>query len=69
MQAFSETAAPTGIGSGGQVGKAVAANTYPNHSEIATGIDYAAAKLTTRFRLCIETARLVCRLSGLGGTL
>lgn len=49
------------------VSNGVEAQNYPNHVEIATGIDYAAAKLTTRFRLRIETARLVCRLSGLGG--
>jgi hypothetical protein len=67
MQPHNNAAAPTGIGSGGQVGKAVTANTYPSHPEIATGIEYAAVKLTTRFRLRIETARLVCRLSGLGG--
>ena len=49
------------------VSKGSVPQNYPNHPETATGPDYAVAKLTTRFRLRIETARLVCRLSGLGG--
>ena len=49
------------------IAKGIEPQDYQNQAEIATGFDYAAAKLTTRFRLRIETARLVCILSGLGG--
>ncbi|MHB9446943.1 hypothetical protein ACYG9R_09225 [Mesorhizobium sp. RSR565B] len=52
---------------GSVVSKGVVPQDYQKAGDIATSFDYAAAKLTTRFRLRIETARVVCTLSGLGG--
>jgi hypothetical protein len=69
MDFHSETAAPMGsiIGNGGSVvSKAVRAENYPTRSEISTS-EYAAALISTRFRLPLPRARLVCHLSGLGG--
>jgi hypothetical protein len=60
-----KTASLAGL-AGSVVKIAVAAPSYRNCSEIATP-EYAAVKVATRFRLRIETARLVCHLSGLGG--
>ena len=49
------------------ISKAVGTATfYQNGMDQATA-DYAAAKVSTRFRLRIETARLICTLSGIGG--
>lgn len=70
MQHHNETPPLTGsiVRNGASVvSKGVAPQDYQNLTDIATSFDYAAAKLTTRFRLRIETARLVCILSGLGG--
>ncbi|RWO78004.1 MAG: hypothetical protein E5X67_30535 [Mesorhizobium sp.] len=61
-----ETASLAGL-TGPVVSKGVAPQDYQNRTDLATSFDYAAAKLTARFRLRIETARLVCTLSGLGG--
>ena len=63
-----ERVAPMGsiIGSGAVVSKAVTAQNYQNPIEI-TSTEYAATKLARRFRMQIETARLVCCLAGLGG--
>ena len=66
MAPHSVCAAPTGIGNGAVVSKAVTAQNYQTLTEFASK-EYAAAKLTTRFRMRIETARLICHLSGLGG--
>ncbi|WP_442580569.1 hypothetical protein ACSBOB_00760 [Mesorhizobium sp. ASY16-5R] len=66
MSLHNESAVPTGIGNGAVVSKAVVAQNYQNPTEIASK-EYAAVKLANRFRLRIETARLVCQLSGLGG--
>lgn len=69
MNFHNEPAAPMGsiIGNGGSVvTKAVAAQNYPNRTEIATA-DYATRVVATRFRLTISTARLVCHLAGIGG--
>jgi hypothetical protein len=49
------------------VSKAVGASSYQNSIAQATAETYATAKLLTRFSMRIETARLICRLSGLGG--
>ena len=46
------------------VSKAVGGFFLPKCSEIATA-EYAAAKVATRFRLTISTAREVCRMAGL----
>jgi hypothetical protein len=71
MIPHSETAAPMGsiIGNGGDgISKKVTLLEYPISSENSTVADvYATAKLLTKFRLRIETARLVCHLSGMGG--
>jgi hypothetical protein len=47
--------------------KAVAASSYQNSIAQATAESYATATLLTRFSMRIETARLICRPSGLGG--
>lgn len=52
---------------GSVVSKGVAPQDYQTRTSIVNSFDYAAAKLTARFRLRIETARVVCTLSGLGG--
>ena len=65
MTRNNETASLTGL-TGSVVSKAVAASNYQIHPSISTS-NYAAAKLATRFRLRIETARLICTLSGIGG--
>jgi hypothetical protein len=52
---------------GSIVSKGMVPQDYQSHRETATSFDYAAAKITARFRLRIETARVVCTLSGLGG--
>ena len=50
------------------VSKAVGtASFYQNGIDQATAETYATAKLLTKFSMRIETARLICRLSGLGG--
>ena len=66
MNLHSKTAATTGIVDGGVVSKAVAASSYQIRPEIATS-EYAAAKVATRFRLTISTAREVIRMAGMGG--
>lgn len=65
MTPQNETAGLAACGS--VVSKGVTPQDYQNFTGIATSFDYAAAKLTSRFRLRIETARVVCALSGLGG--
>jgi hypothetical protein len=40
---------------------------YHHTPNSSTAEAYATAKLLTRFSMRVETARLVCRLSGLGG--
>jgi hypothetical protein len=67
-----EAAAPDGLNrQAGDAGISVVggtANDYhfaPNKSTHTEA--YATAKLLTRFSMRIETARLICRLSGLGG--
>ncbi|MER8558597.1 hypothetical protein [Mesorhizobium sp. M0578] len=65
MTAKNETAGCQACGS--VVSKGVAPQDYQNRTNTATSFDYAAAKLTSRFRLRIETARVVCTISGLGG--
>lgn len=49
------------------ISKGVVPQDYTNAADIATGSSYAAAKITQRFQIRIETARVVCDLSGLGG--
>lgn len=66
MDLHNEGAAPTAIGNGAVVSKAVRAQNYHNPIDNAS-IEYAVAKLARRFRMRVETARTVCRLSGLGG--
>lgn len=58
------------VGSAGAavVKKAVAASNYLTPAPVATEIsvpEYAARKVASRFRLRIETARVVCHLAGL----
>lgn len=68
MRPHNETAAPMAVGSGGVVKKAVAAPYYLTHIPAAIKIcapEYAARKMAGRFRLRIETARVVCHLAGL----
>ncbi|MEP9387158.1 hypothetical protein [Mesorhizobium sp. KR9-304] len=67
-----EAAAPDGLNrQAGDAGISMVggtANDYhlaPNKSTHQE--NYATAKLVARFRLRIETARLVCHLSGIGG--
>jgi hypothetical protein len=71
MNLHSETAAPMGsiIGNGGDgISNKVTLFEYPISSEKSTVAEaYATAKLLTKFSMRVETARLVCRLSGLGG--
>ncbi|MGI6854349.1 hypothetical protein [Mesorhizobium sp. 1B3] len=67
MIAHNETAAPTGIGNGG-IGKIIATSSYLTVAPAAIEIcapEYAARKVASRFRLRIETARVVCHLAGL----
>ena len=75
MNLHSKTPRLTGsiVRNGGSVvSKGVAPSNYLTPSPSSTEIDtrsYAAAVVATRFRLRIETARLVCTLSGLGGAI
>lgn len=57
----------TGIVEAAVVKKVVATSSYQIPPHPSTAEAYATAKLLTRFRLRIETARVVCYLSGLGG--
>lgn len=66
MGLHSKTAATTGIVDGGVVKNVVETSSYQNRSEIATS-EYAVAKVASRFRISISTARVVAYLSGLGG--
>lgn len=59
-------AAPTGIGSGEVVSKAVAAENYLNQIDISS-FDFAARIVAARHRLHIATAREICRLAQIGG--
>ncbi|BCH22075.1 hypothetical protein MesoLjLb_18600 [Mesorhizobium sp. L-8-3] len=60
---------PSGGSAGAVVVKnAVAASSYLTPAPLATEInapEYAARKVAARFRLRIETARVVCHLAGL----
>jgi hypothetical protein len=67
MQPHNRTAATTGIVEAAVVKTVVETSSYQNRPTQATAESYATAKLLTRFRLRIETARLVCHLSGIGG--
>ena len=67
MNPHSKTAATTGIVDGGVAKNVVATSSYQIRPETSTP-EYAATKLATRFRMRIETARVVCHLAGLGGT-
>jgi len=67
-----EVAAPDGLNrQAGDAGNSMVggtANDYHLAANMSTRAEaYATAKLLTRFRLRIETARLVCHLSGIGG--
>lgn len=69
MSTHNSTAAPIAVGSGGNgYSKGLTPYEYRNPHEIATA-EYAAVKLANRFRLQIETARVVCHLAGIGGTI
>ncbi|MBU0584766.1 MAG: hypothetical protein KKB66_18405 [Alphaproteobacteria bacterium] len=61
-----KTAPTSGIVEAAVVSKAVRASNYQIRPEYST-INYAVAKVATRFSLRIETARLICTLSGIGG--
>ena len=67
MQLNSKTAPTSGIVEAAVVKKVVATSSYQNHPAQATAESYATAKILMRFRLRIETARLVSHLSGMGG--
>ncbi len=67
MNPHNKTAATTGIVEAAVMKTVVETSSYQNRPTQATVEAYATAKLLTRFRLRIETARLVCHLSGLGG--
>jgi hypothetical protein len=67
MNPHNKTAATTGIVDGGVVKNVVATSSYQIRPEIATSESYPVAKIQSRFRLRIETARLVCHLAGMGG--
>ena len=67
MNLHNRTAATTGIVEAAVEKTVVETSSYQNRHTQATAESYAAAKLLTRFRLRIETAKLVCYLSGLGG--
>ena len=67
MNLHNRTAATTGIVDGGVVKKVVATSSYQNHPAQATAESYATAKILSRFRLRIETARVICHLAGMGG--
>lgn len=47
--------------------KGVVPSSYQNQPNTSTSESYATAKIQSRFRLRIETARLVAHLSGMGG--
>lgn len=66
MTLLMETASLAGL-TDPVVSKGVMPRDYQNLTSPATSFDYATAKLTSRFRLRIETARVICTLSGLGG--
>ena len=68
MKPKNKNAAPTGIGNGAVVSKAVTAKNYHNVADNGS-IEYAVAKLTRRFHLRMETARVIYCLSGLGGAI
>ncbi len=67
MDLHNESAAPDCNRGGAVVSKAVVAKNYHNAAANGSGIEYAVAELTRRFHLRMETARVICRLSGLGG--
>lgn len=60
-----ETAAPTGIGSGGNSKGVATSGTYPNFS--LSAIDFATATIANRCHLSAATARVVVELARLGG--
>lgn len=59
-------AAPTGIGSGTVVQKAVAAENYLTPIDISS-FDFVARIVAARYRLSIATAKEICRLAQIGG--
>lgn len=59
-----ETAAPTGIGNGGNT-KVAARGTYSTFNFSA--MDFAIATIARRCHLSAPTARVVCELAQLGG--
>ncbi len=67
MTPHNKTAATTGIVEAAVVKNVVVTSSYTSRPEIAT-VEYAAAKLATRFRLSISTSREVCRMAGIGGS-
>ena len=66
MTSHSKTAPTSGIVEAAVFSKAVGASHYQIRPEYST-MNYAVAKVATRFRLRFETARLICTLSGIGG--
>ena len=66
MELYSKTASPGRL-TVPVVSKAVAASNYYHPSEISTPESYATAKIQSRFRLKIETARTIAHLSAMGG--
>jgi hypothetical protein len=60
-----ETAAPSGIGNGGNSKGLAARGTYPTLT--ITAMDFAIAAVAARWHLPVPTARVVVELAGLGG--
>lgn len=61
-----ETAAPTGIGSGGDDNsKGLTTRNYRNSTDTAT--DFAVAFVARRFRISLTRARIICDLAQIGG--
>jgi hypothetical protein len=65
MKIQTETAAPTGIGNGGGISKAVTAQNCHIATDTAT-TEHPVRVVASRFRLTISTAREVCRMAGIG---
>lgn len=66
-----EATAPDGLNrQGGSARISVAGGTplkYHFSPETSTPQSYSVAKIQSRFQLRIETARVICRLAGIGG--
>jgi hypothetical protein len=66
MQPHSKTASPARL-TVPVMSKGVGPSSYQTAQNPATPESYPVAKIQSRFRLRIETARVICHLAGMGG--